>query len=224
MRFTTFLTKNLLRRKMRSLLTCVGIAVAVGTTVALLGVSEGFETSMSRSFSNKGTHIVVTDEGMLNQLNSEISEAIGDKLKEVEGVGEIGPGLLDFIQYQTPQGAAPLFVQGWPLDGYVYREIKMIQGDGLIPGRARQVVVGEKVAKNLGFKLGDTLPILGEDFTITGIFQSASFFDNSGVVIEIREFQELWRARELSRDSRSSSINPTLRRRTSRKSAIASTP
>lgn len=195
MRFTTFLMKNLLRRKMRSLLTCVGIAVAVGTTVALLGISEGFETSMARSFSNKGTHIVVTDEGMLNQLNSELDESLGELLLKIEGVQEIGPGLLDFIQYETPRGAAPLLVQGWPLEGYVYKEIDMLQGDGLVADRPRQVVVGAKVANNLGLKLGDKLDILGEDFTISGIFESASFFDNSGAVIEIREFQELW-ARE----------------------------
>ena len=46
MYFVSFLFKNLLRRPARTMLTIVGLAVAVGAVVSLVGVSTGFKDSL----------------------------------------------------------------------------------------------------------------------------------------------------------------------------------
>ena len=43
MHFLDFVLRNILRRKVRSALTGVGVAVAIAAVVALTGISSGFE-------------------------------------------------------------------------------------------------------------------------------------------------------------------------------------
>lgn len=46
--------KNLLRKKIRSLLTAVGISLSAWVLVSLLGFNHGFETALNRDIDNMG--------------------------------------------------------------------------------------------------------------------------------------------------------------------------
>ncbi len=59
MYFITFILKNLLRRPARSLLTIIGLAVAVGAVVSLVGVATGFQDSFMQVYTSRGVDIVV---------------------------------------------------------------------------------------------------------------------------------------------------------------------
>ncbi len=54
MRFTSFVLKNLLRRPVRSILTALGVALAVGTFVSLVGLSNDFVGSISQRVCDAG--------------------------------------------------------------------------------------------------------------------------------------------------------------------------
>ena len=59
MYFSTFILKNLLRRPARSMLTIIGLAVAVGAVVSLVGVATGFKDSFLQVYTSRGVDIVV---------------------------------------------------------------------------------------------------------------------------------------------------------------------
>ena len=59
MRFVTLTYRNIFRRRMRSVLTVSGVAVAVGAVVALVGISRGFERSLLTIYENRGVDLVV---------------------------------------------------------------------------------------------------------------------------------------------------------------------
>ena len=59
MRFTQFICENVFRRKMRSTLTGIGVAVAISAVVALLGVANGFEESSKEQLRGRGVDLVV---------------------------------------------------------------------------------------------------------------------------------------------------------------------
>src|SRR5690349_4525381 len=83
--FITFLLKNLLRRKARSVLTAGGVAVAVGAMVALLGVTDGFERSVAGAFQRRGVDLVVTAAGVINQLSSDLDEGVVERVRKMPG-------------------------------------------------------------------------------------------------------------------------------------------
>src|SRR5512146_3575023 len=55
--------KNLLRKKIRSLLTAVGISLSAWVLVSLLGFNHGFETALNRDIDNMGFQMMVMAKG-----------------------------------------------------------------------------------------------------------------------------------------------------------------
>src|SRR5687768_10557098 len=110
--FSTLLLKNVLRRKFRSALTCIGFAVAVGTTVALLGVSESFERAWLESMTRRGFDIVVVEGGKPNQTDSELEESVfKEKIEQVPGVKSTAPNMVRGTSLDD--GNTPILLQGW---------------------------------------------------------------------------------------------------------------
>src|SRR4030088_1339182 len=95
MQFISFIAKNVLRRKVRSALTGVGVAVAIAAVVALLGVSRGFEESSRSMLKDRGVDIIVVRAGLGQQATARIDEAIGQKIAELPEVNKVAPVLID---------------------------------------------------------------------------------------------------------------------------------
>ena len=74
MRFYTFVMKNVGRRRVRSLLTISGMAIAVGAVVALVGISKGFETSFLAIYQAQNVDLLVTQKGARDRMTSSLSE------------------------------------------------------------------------------------------------------------------------------------------------------
>ncbi|MEN6557747.1 MAG: ABC transporter permease, partial [Thermoguttaceae bacterium] len=63
MRFHTFVLKNVVRRRIRSTLTVIGMAVAVGAVVALVGISNSSIRSFLAIYTNQKFAIIVQQRG-----------------------------------------------------------------------------------------------------------------------------------------------------------------
>jgi putative ABC transport system permease protein len=193
MRFFTFLLKNLFRRKVRTALTCVGVAVAVGTLVALLGIADGFERSSAEAFEKRGVDLVVIKEGATDQLGSIVDEAVVDRIAKLPGVKAVGPGLVDLIE--LPRGGTTIsaFINGWRLDSFLFDELKIVDGRKLKAADDHAVMLGKNLAQNLRKQVGDVVKIDEEDFRVVGVFESFNFFENTSLIMALPELQRLRR-------------------------------
>jgi len=63
MRFLTLALKNLLRRKVRSALTVLGVALAVAVAVSLMGFRTGYKQALSESIDRLGFQVMVMAKG-----------------------------------------------------------------------------------------------------------------------------------------------------------------
>ncbi len=70
MGFLTIIYRNVLRRRVRSLLTVLGVALAIAAVVALLGVTSGFTQSLMSMYQNRGVDLVVVRAGVADRLTS----------------------------------------------------------------------------------------------------------------------------------------------------------
>ena len=93
MRFITLIAKNVLHRPVRTVLTTVGLAIAIAAVIILVGISWNFESSFLAIYSTKGIDLVVVRAGSSNQLSSSLDVKMGDRLRQIEGVADVAPSL-----------------------------------------------------------------------------------------------------------------------------------
>ncbi len=190
--FSTLLLKNLLRRKFRSGLTCIGFAVAVGTTVALLGVSESFERVWLESMTRRGFDIIVVEGGKPDQLNSSLSESFRKPIAKVPGVKDVYPNMVEATGYDNGVSSINILIQGWEPHSVMIDQLKMLPGGRWFGSSEEHVVVlGEQLAKSINKKEGDSIELLGTTFQVIGIYRSFIVYENGSLVMPIRAMQKL---------------------------------
>lgn len=188
--FSTLLLKNVLRRKFRSLLTCIGFAVAVGTTVALLGISESFERAWLESMTRRGFDIVVVEGGKPNQTDSELDQTIfREKIEQVPGVKLIAPNMVRGTT--VGDEGTPILLQGWEPESVLMEEMEILKGRWFDSGEGRVVVLGTQLADSLGKTVGDTMEVEGAEFEVIGVFRSFNVYENGSIILPLEEMQKL---------------------------------
>jgi putative ABC transport system permease protein len=199
MYFATFLLKNLVRRKARSLLTVLGIAVAIGTVVTLRGVSYGFEQSFRTNFEHRGIDLVVTAAGIPDQLRSNLDEDIGHRIERIEGVRRVSSGLLELVDLARSDSNISVMVNGWRPGGAQFDDLEIVSGRAIRTDDNRAIMLGVTLAEHLKKGVGDTVTMQDEHYDIVGIYRSYDLFENGGAVVPLATLQrEMVRPRSVT--------------------------
>ncbi len=112
MRFSTLIAKNVLHRPVRTVLTTVGLAIAISAVIILVGISWNFENSFLSIYQTKGIDIVVVRAGSSNQLSSSLDLTMGDRVAQIEGISEVAPSLVDTLGFED-KNLVSVLVNGW---------------------------------------------------------------------------------------------------------------
>jgi putative ABC transport system permease protein len=189
--FLTVILKNTVRRPLRSALTALAIATAVGAVVALVGVASGFQRSFSELYRDMGVDLIVVRAGGRQRLTSTLDEKMGERIKALPGVKDIITGLADVVSFDE-YGLYGVLVQGWIPETRSFDHIRIVEGRDLRHTDKKAVLLGQILAKNLGKKVGDSLKIFEDDgFTVAGIYKSSNVFEDGAMVMPLAQLQAL---------------------------------
>ena len=180
--------KNLKRRPARSLLTVVGLAVAVAVVVSLVGLSQSLEKSFLALYTQRGADLVVQRRGGTVQLAKGLPLPLAAQIRRMPGVQEVISGLMDMVAFEK-QGLFMVIVNGWEADCPVLDRVAITAGRRLRPGDRRQVMLGSILAASLRKRPGDTLQIYSQPFEVVGLFKSFSVYENGAVFMPMEELQ-----------------------------------
>ncbi len=75
-----FAVSNLTRRPARTILTILGVALAIGTAVALLALGRGITDSISRGLDEQGAELVVGPRNATDVTTARLPESVGQEL------------------------------------------------------------------------------------------------------------------------------------------------
>jgi len=189
-RFITLIAKNVLHRPVRTVLTTVGLAVAISAVVILVGISWNFQQSFMAIYQTKGIDLVVVRAGSSTQLSSSLDSRMADRLRKIEGVAEVSPSLVDTVSFEDKNLVAVL-VNGWMPASNLFRGVRIIEGRGIREGDQNVVMLGRVVAITLEKKAAEPLQIAGVPFQVIGIFESDSWFENGGIVMPLETLQKM---------------------------------
>ena len=189
--FVTFVYKNLARRPLRSFLTVVAIAIAIGAFLTLVGISTGFERSFAQIYESSGIDIIVVRTGGRQRLNSSLDERLGDKIMRLPGVKEVIGGLADMVSFGE-NGEFTALIQGWEPESAAFNHLRMVSGRNLTHNDQRGVLLGNILASNIDKKVGDSLELIEkEPFTVIGIYGTSNVFENGAMVVPLKELQRI---------------------------------
>jgi putative ABC transport system permease protein len=190
MRFYSFVLKNVFRRRVRSSLTVIGMAVAVGAVVALVGISNGFERSFVAVYQRQKVDLLVQQRGVGQKLTSVLDAKVGDQIAKIPGVRQVNSGLVDMTSMEE-LGPVPVLVQGWQADSPLMRDLSILPGGRyLAADDANCVLLGERLAASLEKRVGDKLTIFDDQtYTVAGIFKSPVVYENGGMVVLLKDLQ-----------------------------------
>lgn len=198
MYFVTFLAKNLLRRRTRTLLTVLGLAVAVAAVVAMLAVGDNIERSVETAFDQRRVDLIVQQAGRSGGLNSDFGDAFVEKARAIPGLS-VAEGVVSLIDITRPSGASEqAMIQGWRADNFGYEDLKFTSGRRLAPGEKRKVTLGSTLAANLNKRVGDVV-VFGRDdpddpanrFEVVGVYTSSIIFEEGSALMSIEEARAL---------------------------------
>jgi putative ABC transport system permease protein len=198
MYFVTFLAKNLLRRRTRTALTVLGLAVAVAAVVAMMAVGSNIERAVERSFDKRHVDLIVQQAGRSGGLNSDFGDFFVEKAKEIPGTS-VAEGVVSLIDVTRASGASDqVMIQGWRPDNFGYDYLTVLSGRRLAEGDRRKAMLGVTLAENLNKKLGDTV-VFGRDdpndpsnrFEVVGVFDSPVVFERGGAIMSLEDSRQL---------------------------------
>ena len=190
MYFATFILRNVLRRPVRSALTAVGVTLAVGAVVSLLGIARDFERSFAELFEVRGVDLVVVRAGRTDRMSSNLDETIGPRIAGIAGVASVTPGLAEVVSFPEAN-LIGVPIQGWPLESPQFDDLSIQSGRPLREDDRHGVLLGLVLARNLELTAGDTIEIEMEPFRVVGVFESFNVLENGSAVMPLGRLQTL---------------------------------
>lgn len=180
--------KNVRAHRIRFVLTSLGIAIALGGMVALVGLSRGVERSWVVFLQQKGTDMLALKKGSVELLNASLDEHLADRIRLVPGVAYVMSGLGDVVELDTGETA---FLAGWPLDSDFWKTLTIAEGTAPDANQPEGVVLGETLARSLRKRPGDSISLSGRDFKISGISRQVGVIDDRSIMMPMRAMQQL---------------------------------
>ncbi|MBI4447379.1 ABC transporter permease [Candidatus Woesearchaeota archaeon] len=172
---------NLTHRKLRAILTIIGIVIGIAAIVSLISISDGLENAIVDQFEKMGIkRIRVVPKGLMGPpvgvegLTTKDVELI----EKIKGVDYVTPVLMQNakIRYGTQEDYKP--INAYPVEEAEQRfldmDIKFYEGRSFREGEKDYAIVGYKTAKDLfdkEIRAKNSIYIEGRKFRVIGIFE-----------------------------------------------------
>lgn len=189
MRLEHIVFHNLRRRKGRAIFLVVGLLIGVATVVTLLSLTDALGQRAQNELENFGANIIITprsDElalnyggvqlGGVNLVSREIEQASLVNIDDIpnrRNVATIGPKVLGAVEVN---GQRVMMMGVDPKAEFKLKRWWSIAGRQIETGN--ELLVGAAVVKQFNLKMGDTLQIDGQDYTVVGLLAKTGSQDD----------------------------------------------
>jgi putative ABC transport system permease protein len=161
--------KNLRRRKLRSILTMLGVVIGVTALVVLVGLTTGMTSYMKESTTNMMGDVMIMNSTGGGALMSSPGSSFLDKtaVDEIKNMSQLY-NIKEEVQFLTEFNGTQIYIVGTS----DWSQVKINGTSG---------VVVSKTLEDMGYKIGSKITIKDQEMTVTGTFTEGSM--GMGVVI-----------------------------------------
>ena len=199
--------KNLLRKKTRSALTIVGIALAAWVLVSLLGFNRGYEASLNSDIDNLGFQMLVTAKGCPYEAATlmlkggtglkYMKAGIADSIAKQPEVDKVTPMLMQAI-FDPNKGESGGLTAFLGVDAATFPGMKTVlqfaKGKWFTDNSAREAVMGYEAAELEQREVGDKylIPEKNVEVTIVGVLKRSGTQDDGTIFLPIGTVQTVF--------------------------------
>ncbi len=179
--------KNLSRRRVRTLLTVMGIGLGIGAVVALLGLAWGLEASWSDAYKARKTDLVIRRSGG-GLIAQPFAQDTAAQVGKIPGVAAAAGLLTEVLSIED---VPMLVVSGREWDSFLWDNLKIVEGRLPASAEERGVVLGTLAAEMLEKKAGDRVTLEIDEFEVLGVVDGGAVVENGALIIALPLLQEL---------------------------------
>ena len=199
--------KNLLRKKVRSVLTLIGIALSAWVLVSLLGFNHGYKTALNKDIDNMGFQLMIMAKGCpyeaatmmlkggtgLRYMKQSILETI-EKEPEVE---KTTPMLMQAV-FDPNKGESGGIAAYLGVEPKSFSEMKTFlkfrQGGWFTDENAYEAVMGYEAAELEQREVGDMtlIPEKNIQFKVVGILDRTGTQDDGTIFVPLKTLQKIF--------------------------------
>jgi len=207
MNFLTLAAKNLTRRRGRTGLTVIGVAIAISVLFNLLAMNSGYEKELNKEVNSMGVHILAVPKGCPYEAASLIihggvipkylSASDLDNVTRIPDVELATPMLMhQFLKKDEKTGkSTPHIIYGIKMEEML--QLKpwwKVEGRFFQDNENRVMLVGRDLAEKENLRLGQALPVGPdkEEFTIVGILERTGDQDDQFHFFPLHEAQRVF--------------------------------
>jgi putative ABC transport system permease protein len=186
--FIELIVRNLIRQRVRTALTVLGISIGIMTVVTLGVITEGMKATMSDMLRAGGADFLVAQQGAADLSFSTVTTDEWQQVAARDDVLWAHGQLMHVIRV----GSNPFFV----LSGIRPADLaesppELVAGQLLPAGAPDAIVLGEGAAGNLGATVGDTVTLDDNAFHVVGIYRTGTVWQDNGAFAELGRVQDL---------------------------------
>jgi len=181
--------RNIFRRKIRTLITILGVAIGISLFTTAISFSQGFQKQIQEIIKNYQVDITVQSKGSPTPIHSRITWSDYQKLKNIEEIENISSMIIGTIRTKWN----PYFmVLGVSNDILNYR-IGLLKGRKMYPDK-KEAIIGQVAAEMFGYDINSQVE-LGEDeiYTITGIYSTSIRIIDGALCLNYEDIRRMLR-------------------------------
>lgn len=205
-----FSLRNLMRRRLRSWLTMIGIIIGITAVVSLIGMGQGLQAAITSQFGDLGTDkITVVASGGFGPPGTGVVNPLTrsnlDKIIKINGVKAaagrlVRPGKMEFNRIVSFEYAVSIPNDDPDARRLIERTFNLVARDGRLLRNTDQnkVVVGSMLGDDkAGFGkpiiAGSKVKLQDKDFTIIGVLKpQGNFVMDSAVIMNEDDMRDLF--------------------------------
>jgi putative ABC transport system permease protein len=193
------LIRNLTRRKLRTTLTILGITIGIWALVVFGSMANKINSLVAGGSQFYQDKVTVSAKGGMMGFGGPLAVSSADRIAALNGVDVVVPGVTIMMSDDASgvsMGIPPMIV-GSVAGADKGREnfaLHYATGRALTSGDegANVTVLGSDIARQYGKKVGDSITLRGEPFTVVGILEPTLTAPDSSAIVPLAAAQRLY--------------------------------
>jgi putative ABC transport system permease protein len=187
MSFWGLILKNPFRNKTRTALAIMGISIGIATIIALGLVTDGLKLSTESTLKAGDADFTVTEANSMGFGASNIDQEKIENISQIEGVSNV----VGVLMNAYPLDTGVFILMGINSENLGIAGVELLEGKAFATNSTNEVILGKKASETLDKRVGDTIDFYGEEFTVTGIYETGSLWEDGGAFMSLSTLQDL---------------------------------